>query len=120
MKGDIKAGISAIAAAVMLAACASKGPASSTQIASADAGAQDQTAAEYQRLIDNASNQRICRRQAVTGTRVDRVVCMTRAEMEEQRRYADEVMRDMRESAVMSRQPNVERPQMPTPPPSSP
>ena len=51
MKGQIRASISAIAAAVMLVACASKGPVSSTGEASADAGAKDETSAEYQRLI---------------------------------------------------------------------
>jgi hypothetical protein len=117
MNGQIKASISAIAAAVMLAACASTGPASSMAEASADADAQDQTSAEYKRLIANASNERICKRQAVTGSRIDSQVCLTRAEMEEQRVEADRIMREMRDSAA-SRQP-VERPQMPPSTPRS-
>jgi hypothetical protein len=119
MKGEIKASLSAIAAAVMLVACASKGPVNATGAAPADAGAQDQTSAEYQQLIDNASEQRICKRQSVTGSRIDSMVCLTRAEMEEQRKRADEVMRDIRESAAMSRQTVQDRPQMPSPPPPS-
>jgi hypothetical protein len=117
MKGEIKASISAIAAAVMLVACASKGPASPTAMASA--GAQDETSSEVQRLIDNASEQRVCKRQAVTGSRIDSQVCLTRAEMEEQRQYADQVLREIRESAA-SRQPVQDRPQMPSTPPPSP
>lgn len=113
MKGQITAGISTIAAAVMLVGCASKTPASSTAVAAANT--QDQTSAEYQRLIDNATNQRICKRQAVTGSRVDKMVCLTRAEMEEQQRQADVVMREMRETANRQRIP--ERPQMPSSPP---
>ena len=109
MKGRITAGVSAIAATVLLTACASKAPASST--ATAAANAQDQTSAEYDRLIENATNQRICKRQAVTGSRVDKVVCLTRAEMEDQQRQADEVMREMRETANRQRIP--ERPPMP-------
>lgn len=121
MKGEIIASVAAIAAAVMLAACASKGPTSSMETASTDAtgagaNAQDKAATEYQRLIDNASEQRICKRKAVTGSRINSVVCMTRAEMEEQRQRADEVMRDMRDSAA-ARQQMPDRPPMPPSPP---
>jgi hypothetical protein len=119
MKGEIRAGICAVAA-VMLVACASKGPASSTAVAAKNAGDQDATSAEYQRLIENATNQRICKRRAVTGSRVDRIVCLTRAEMAEQQKNADEVMREMRQSAAM-RETIPDRPQMPqTPPPTRP
>jgi hypothetical protein len=119
MKVEISASISAIAAAVMLVACASKGPASSTGEASADAGAQDETSSEYQRLIDNASKEQIvCRRQAVTGSRIDSQVCLTRAEMEAQRQHADEVLRDIRASAA-TRQSIPDRPPMPPSNPSS-
>jgi hypothetical protein len=112
MKGEIRAGISAVAAAVMLVACASKGPVSSTGQASADA--KDETSAEYQRLIDNAGKEPlICKRKAVTGSRVDRQVCLTRSEMEEQRERGEEVMRDIRSSAAL-------RQQLPNPPPSTP
>ena len=122
MKGEIRASISAIAAAVMLVACASKGPASSTGEASAGAGAQDETSSEYQRLIDNASKQQlVCRRQAVPGSRVDSQVCLTRAEMEAQRERSDEVMRDIQASEAMRRQ-TADRPPVPppSPPPSTP
>jgi len=119
MKGEIRLSISAIAAAVMLVACAAKGPPNSTGIA-ADAEDQDQTAADYQRIVENATQQRICKRQSVTGSRVDKVVCLTRAEIEEQRQHADEVMRDIRSSAAM-RQSVPDRPQMPpSTPPSRP
>ena len=118
MKGQIRASISAIAAAAMLVACASKGPASSTEKASADAGAQDTTSAEYQRLVDNASKEQlVCKRQAVTGSRIDSQVCLTRAQMEEQQKHADEVMRDIRESAA--RQSIPDSPPMPTSAPQS-
>lgn len=120
MKGKTRASISAIAAAVMLVACASKGPVSSTGMASASAGAQDETSAEYQRLVDNASKQLVCRRQAVTGSRIDSQVCLTQAEIEAQRERADEVMRDMRASEAMRRQ-IPDRPPMPSStPPSTP
>ena len=120
MKGQAIAGISAIAAAAMLIACASKGPASPTGTAPAGAGTQDETAAEYQRLIDNASKQQlVCKRQAVTGSRIDSQVCLTRAQMEEQQKRADEVMRDIRDSAT--RQSIPDRPPMPpSTPPSRP
>ena len=117
MRSDIKAGIGAIAAAVMLVACAAKGPASSAATASSG-GEDDKIASEYQSLIANASDQRICKRQAVTGSRVDRMVCLTRAEMDEQQRNADEVMREMRQSAAM-RQQQQQTQQMPQPPPPS-
>jgi hypothetical protein len=114
MKGEIRASIAAMAAAVMLVACASKAPVSSTGQASADAGVKDETSAEYQRLIDNAGKEPlICKRQAITGSRVDRQVCLTRSEMEEQREHADEVMRDMQRSAA-SRQQMPDRPQPPS------
>jgi hypothetical protein len=113
MKGQIRASISAIAAAAMLVACASKGPASSTATAAAGAGAQEETSAEYQRLIANASKEQlVCKRQAVTGSRIDSQVCLTRAQMEEQQKHADEVMRDIRDSAA--RQSIPDRPPMPT------
>jgi hypothetical protein len=110
MKGEINASISAVTAAVMLVACASKEPANPGRAA---AGAQDETSAGYQRLAENARKQIVCKRQAVLGTRVDNVVCMTRAEMKDQQEHANEVMRDLRQSAPMNRQP------VPPPPPPS-
>jgi hypothetical protein len=111
MKGEIQASISAIAAAVMLVAGTSKGPVSATRLASAGAEAQDETSSEYQRLVDNASKQLVCRRQAVTGSRISSQVCLTRAQIEEQREHADEVLRDIR--STISRQQIPDRPQMP-------
>jgi hypothetical protein len=120
MKVEIRASISAIAAAVMLVACASKGPASATGEASANAGAQDETSSEYQRLADNASKQIVCRRQAVTGSRIDTQVCLTRAEMEAQREHADEVMRDIRASAATRQSIPDRQPMPPSTPRSTP
>jgi hypothetical protein len=119
MKGEIRASISAIAAAVILAACASKHPEPSTRLTSA--GDQDQTSAEYQRLIDNASKQQlICRREAVSGSRIDSQVCLTRAQMEEQRRQSDDLVRDIRTRDAINRQQIPDRPPMPQPVPRSP
>jgi Flp pilus assembly protein TadD len=112
MKGQIKTGISTIAAAVMLVACASKGPVSSTGTASADT--QDKTPSEYKSLVDNASQQVVCRKTAVTGSRIGSRVCMTRADMEAQREHALEVMRDIQSSAAIA------RPIPDGPPPSAP
>jgi hypothetical protein len=120
MKGEIRASISAITAAVMLVACASKGPVSSTGMASANTDAQDETSAEYQRLVDNASKQLVCRRQPVTGSRIDSQVCLTRAQMEEQREHADELMRDIRASEALRRQIPDRPPMPPSTPPSTP
>ena len=92
MKGELKASISALAAAVMLAACASKEPATSK---GAQASAQDETAAEYQRLAENATQQRTCKRQTLLGTRVPTVVCYTQEELKAQQDRSDEAMRDI-------------------------
>ena len=113
MKGEISSSISAVAAAVMLVACATK---SSVNPKSADAGAQDETSAEYKRLVDNASQKLVCKRQAVLGSRVDNVVCMTQEEMKAQQEHADDVMRDLQSNAP-TRQP---LPDLPPPPPSPP
>jgi hypothetical protein len=112
MKGEIRASISAVAAAAMLVACASKEPVSSR---SAGASAQEETSAEYQRLADNANQQLTCKRQTVLGTRVPTVVCATQAELKAQHERTDEVMHDLQTSAPM-RQATPDRP----PPPPSP
>lgn len=114
MNGEIRASISAVAAAVMLVGCASRGPVSP---AAADASAQDETSAEYQRLVDNASEQIVCRRQAVTGSRIAGQVCLTRAQMKAESERAAEAMRDMQRSAA-TRQQIPDRP--PAPPASMP
>lgn len=118
MKREIRASISAIAAAVMLAACASKGPTSSTGLTSAD----DQTSAEYQRLIDNAGKQQlICQREQVLGSRIATQVCLTPAQLEEQRRQSDDLVRDIRRrDEIYHRQQNPDRPPMPPPMPRAP
>jgi hypothetical protein len=113
MKLQITASISAIAAAVMLVSCASKGPVSSTGMAPTGASAQPETSSEYRSLVDAASKQVVCRRQRVTGSRIDSLVCVTQAEMKDQRERALQVMRDIQESAAMARA-------MPNPPPSPP
>src|ERR1043165_5156135 len=92
MRGDLRATLSAAATAVMLAACASKEPASPK---SPEATAQDETAAEYQRLADNANQQLTCKRQTLLGTRVPTVVCYTQEELKAQRERTDEAMRDI-------------------------
>lgn len=111
MKGEIS--VSLVAAAVMLCACASKG---SVSPKSADTSAQDETAAEYQRLAENAGERRICKRQAVLGTRVDSLVCVTEAEMKAQREHAADVMHDIQANAPM----NQQGAPPPAPPPSPP
>jgi hypothetical protein len=113
----IKASFSlvALAAAVMLVACASKGPAGPKP---ADTTAQDETSAEYQRLVDNASQRRVCKRQAVLGTRVDSVVCFTEAELKAERERTADVMRDLQANAPINRAGAADR--VPPPPPSSP
>jgi hypothetical protein len=113
MKAQITAS-SAIVAAVMLAACASKGPVSATRTVVADVTAPDKTSSEYQSLVDNASKQLVCRRQAVTGSRIGSEVCLTRAQMAAQRERAQEMMRDIKASAAIP-QPIPDRP-----PPSMP
>lgn len=82
MKSKFKVSISAIVAAVILVACASKGYVSSPESASTNTSAQ------------NPSDQLVCKRQPVTGTRVRKLVCLTRAEMEQQRRDGERTMRD--------------------------
>jgi len=111
MKGEIS--LSLVAAAVMLCACASKG---SVSPKSADTSAQDETATEYQRLAENAGQRLICKRQAVLGTRVDSLVCVTEAEMKAQREQAADVMRDIQANTPMNRQGAPD----PAPPPPSP
>jgi hypothetical protein len=100
MTAQIRASIPAIAA-IMLAACAWKGPPSSTGITSTDP--QNETSSEYQNLVDNAGKQIVCRWQVVTGSRIGSQVCLTRAEIKEQRERAVEVMRDIRASAAITR-----------------
>jgi hypothetical protein len=119
MTARIRASIPAIAFASMLAACASKGPPSSTGISLA--GAQNETSSEYQNLVDNAGKQVICRHQVVTGSRIGSMVCLTRAEMKAQRERALEVMRDIRSNAAITRPiPDVPTARPPSTSPGSP
>jgi hypothetical protein len=111
MKGEIRSSLSAVAVAALLMACASKEPASPN---SAEAAAPDETAAEYQRLVDNAGEQRVCKKQTVLGTRVPTVVCVTQAELKAQREHRDEVMHDLATSAPT----RDAAPDRPPPPPS--
>ena len=111
MKGEIRASLSAVAAVAMLVGCASKEPVSST---SADASARGETSAEYQRLADNANEQRVCRKQTPLGTRVPTVVCVTQAELKAQHERTDEVMHDLQTNAPT----HQAIPDRPPPPPN--
>jgi hypothetical protein len=99
----------------MLVACASKAPVSPEP--SDTTSAQDGTSDEYKRLAENVSQRRICKRQAVLGSRVDSVVCVTPEEMKAQREHAADVMRDIQASAPMDRQAPPNPPPPPSPPP---
>jgi hypothetical protein len=116
MKVELKATACAVVAGVMLGACASKG---AVNPGSADENAQDETAAEYRRLAENAGQRRVCKRQAVLGTRVDSIVCVTEAEMKAQREHATDVIRDIQANEQMTRPGTPDR-NPPPPPPSSP
>lgn len=108
MKSGIQASLSAIAAATLLMACASKPPATPPD---------DETAAEYQHLVDTAGDQPVCKKQTPLGTRVPTVVCFTQAELKAQREHRDEVMRDLQNgAATRDAIPNTPPPP-PTPPP---
>ena len=111
MKGEIRASICAVAAAVMLVSCASKGSVSSKPV---DASTREETSAEYQRLADNANQQLSCRKKTVLGTRVPTVVCITQAELKAQREHTDEVMHDLQTNEPMNN-----RQALPPPPPPS-
>ena len=107
MKGENRAIILAVAAAVTMAACASKGPVSSTRSAPADP--QAELAAQYQQLIDNALNPVVCREQDVTGSRIHkREVCVRLADIEADREQALRLVHEIRERATLP-QPMAER-----------
>jgi len=106
MPGEIRASVSAIAAATLLMACASRQP----------ANPPNATAAEYKHLVDSAGEHRVCKKQTPLGTRVPTVVCFTQAELQAQREHRDEVMRDLQAGAP--RRDAV--PNTPPPPPPSP
>jgi len=110
MKPQLRAIILGIGAAVMLSACASKGAVSSTGMASADTGAEDELASEYQSLIDNARRQVVCRRQPVTGSRIqNREICLTRSALEAERESALMLIDDMRTQGQAMSQPMPDR-----------
>jgi hypothetical protein len=109
MRAQIRASIPFIGAAVLLGACASKGPPSPAGISSPSA--QHETSSEYKSLVDNVGKQVICRHQVVTGSRIGSQVCLTRAEIKAQREQAAEVMRDIRSRAAIARPiPDAPRP----------
>jgi hypothetical protein len=122
MNGQIKASILGIAAAVTLVACASQGPVNSTPLAAAGGAGLDQTASEYQSLIDNATSPVVCRREPVTGSRIHkREVCLTAAQMDAERENALRWVNDMRmRAATTMPQPMPSRSVMPVPMPSQP
>lgn len=104
MKLQITASISATAAALMLVSCASKSPLAPS---------------EYQTLVDNATSKLVCKREAVTGSRIQGQVCFTQAQLKEQRDRAVEVMRDMQQRAAMTRSMEERPPPMPPSAPRS-
>lgn len=112
MKLQITASLCTITTALMLVSCASKGPAS--------AGAKADTPSEYQQLAENATKQVVCRRQAVTGSRIESQVCFTQAELREERERALQVMRNIRESAALARSAADRPPSMPPSQPRNP
>lgn len=100
----------AITAAASLVACASKGSVSSTGGTAAGTSDDDELAAEYQSLIDNAMGQTVCRQEAVTGSRVlTRQVCLTRVQRDAESERTRELLRDMHGTKTV----------MPPPPPDS-
>lgn len=113
MKLQISVSVSVIATSVMLVSCASKGK--PTRVASAAASSQDETSSEYRKLAANAEKRIVCRRQAVTGSLIPNVVCLTPEQMQEQRENALKVMRDIEETQEMARSMAD-----PSPPPTSP
>jgi hypothetical protein len=95
MKGNIQLSGIVVATAMTLMACVSKGPVNSTGRESAEAAAQDELAAEYQSLIDNALAQTVCREQTLTGSRIHRrEVCSTRAQRIGERERTLELLED--------------------------
>jgi hypothetical protein len=97
MKGRTSASIVGIATALLLMACASKGPVSSTGRASADAGGDAELAAEYRSLIENAMGRTVCREQSETGSRIHtHEVCFTRVQLDDERERMLELLDDAR------------------------
>lgn len=113
MREQIKVSILGIGAVLALAACASPGPVSSI------GGAPANLSAEFGSLVANASQPKICRQESVTGSRIQvREVCLTMAEMKENREHAADVLREMRmHRSLMPQQ--IERPP-PSPTPRTP
>jgi hypothetical protein len=95
MNANIKASAIAVATAMTLIACVSKGAVNSTGLEPVGPAAQDELAAEYQSLIDNVMAQTVCREQAVTGSRIHRrEVCLTRAQRVDERERTLELLDD--------------------------
>jgi plasmid stabilization system protein ParE len=110
MHGNIRASMLGCAAAMALLACASKGSVSSPDGLSAEARAEEELAAEYRSLIDNAMGQTVCREQAVTGSRLyKREVCVTRAQRDAEHENALELLRAMHERSTGVPQPMSDR-----------
>jgi hypothetical protein len=115
MKKQVRPSIPAIVAAAMLVACASKGPVTGT----APEGAEGDISSEYKSLVDNASTQIVCRRGAITGSRIQKRECLTLAEMEARREAAVELMRDMQAKGAIvmpDRPPDMPQSTAPTTP----
>ena len=108
MKRQKGVSILGIAASIMLAACASKGPVSSIGTPSAGAGSEDDLAAQYQQLIDNAMNPMICQQERVTGSRIHkREVCVRLADMESEREQALQLVHEIRDRATATPAPTL-------------
>ncbi|HVY80701.1 MAG TPA: hypothetical protein VG994_06945 [Steroidobacteraceae bacterium] len=98
MKAQISVGIVGMVAAVTLLGCASQSGMSEADIMAI--AAANHTASEYRSIIDNASNRVECRREAVTGSRIQREVCVTLAEREAEHERALALIQEMRARAA--------------------
>jgi hypothetical protein len=98
MNGQSRAIILGLAA-VTLVACASIRPVSSTGTEPDAAGAQVGNATEYQSLVDNANSGVVCRREFVTGSRIQREVCVTLADRELAHERSLALMREIQTKA---------------------
>lgn len=102
MKAHISVSIVGMAAAVTLLGCASQSSLSEADKMALAASRAGDTASEYRAIIDNVSNRVECRREAVTGSRIQREVCVTVAEREAEHERALALLQEMRMKAAMA------------------
>jgi hypothetical protein len=101
MKGTIGLSLVSITAAMTLVACASKDVVKPT--AAVTAAGDDELAAEYRSLIDNAMGRTVCREQNVTGSRIHtHEVCVTRTQLDGERERTLELLDDARKATTDS------------------